>query len=66
MQMTNLPLAGRSLALTGSFETGKLPPDCFSALAGDFDGQGLSFGALQWNIEQGSLQAPAQANVRKA
>jgi hypothetical protein len=54
--MTNLPLAGRSLALTGSFETGKLPPDCFSALAGDFDGQGISFGALQWNIGQGSLQ----------
>jgi hypothetical protein len=54
--MTNLPLAERSLALTGSFETGKLPPDCFSALAGDFDGQGISFGALQWNIGQGSLQ----------
>jgi hypothetical protein len=56
MQMTNLPLAGRSLALTGSFETGKLSPDCFSALAGEFDGQGISFGALQWNIGQGSLQ----------
>ena len=54
--MTNLPLPGRCLALTGSFETGKLPPSCFSALTGDFDGQGLSFGALQWNIGQGSLQ----------
>jgi hypothetical protein len=54
--MTNLPLPGRCLALTGSFETGKLPPDCFCALTGDFDGQGLSFGALQWNIGQGSLQ----------
>jgi hypothetical protein len=54
--MINLPLPGRCLALTGSFETGKLPPDCFSALAGDFDGQGISFGALQWNIGQGTLQ----------
>ena len=50
------PLAGRCLALTGSFETGKFPPDCFCGLTGDFDGQGISFGALQWNIGQGTLQ----------
>jgi hypothetical protein len=54
--MMNLPLPGRCLALTGSFETGKFPPDCFCGLTGNFDGQGLSFGALQWNIGQGSLQ----------
>lgn len=46
----------RCLALTGSFETGKLAPDCFSGLAGDFDGQGMSLGALQWNLGQGTLQ----------
>lgn len=50
------PLILRCLALTGSFETGLLPPGCFSSLAGDFDGQGLSFSALQWNVGQGTLQ----------
>jgi hypothetical protein len=50
------PLAERCLALTGSFETGKYPPDCFWGLTGDFDGMGLSFGALQWNVGQGTLQ----------
>ena len=46
----------RCLALTGSFETSQPPPDCFAGLTGDFDGQGISFGALQWNLGQGSLQ----------
>jgi hypothetical protein len=46
----------KCLALTGSFETTKAPPACFSGLAGDFDGQGMSFGALQWNFGQGTLQ----------
>lgn len=50
------PLARRSLALTGSFETGAPVPECFAGLSGDFDGQGISFGALQWNFGQGSLQ----------
>ena len=31
-------------------------PDCFAGLSGDFDGQGISFGVLQWNFGQGSLQ----------
>jgi len=44
------------LALTGAFETSLPPPECFAAVAGDFDGQGISFGALQWNIGQGTLQ----------
>ena len=42
----------RCLALTGSFETGRPVPDCFAGISGDFDGQGLSFGALQWNLGQ--------------
>ena len=54
---TTALLATRCLSLTGAFETSKLPPDCFAVIAGDFDGQGLSFGALQWNFGQGTLQA---------
>jgi hypothetical protein len=50
------PLAERCLALTGSFETGKYPPDCFWGLSGNFDGMGISFGALQWNVGKGTLQ----------
>jgi hypothetical protein len=46
----------RCLALTGSFETGAPPPDCFAGLAGDFDGQGISVGVCQWNLGQKSLQ----------
>jgi hypothetical protein len=49
-------LCERVLAMTASFETGQRFPDCFGAIAGNFDGQGISFGALQWNIGQGSLQ----------
>jgi hypothetical protein len=49
-------LGTRCLALTGSFETGRLAPNCFAAMTGDFDGQGMSFGALQWNFGQGTLQ----------
>jgi hypothetical protein len=50
------PADYRSLALTASFETSIGAPDCFSGLAGDFDGQGISFGVLQWNFGQGTLQ----------
>ena len=50
------PLNVRCLALTGSFETGAPPPDCFAGLSGDFDGQGISLGVCQWNFGQGSLQ----------
>lgn len=46
----------RCLALTGSIETGQLMPECFSGLSGNFDGQGISYGALQWNFGQESLQ----------
>jgi putative peptidoglycan binding protein len=50
------PLIYRNLALTGAFETEAPIPECFAVLAGDFDGQGMSFGALQWNLGQGTLQ----------
>lgn len=55
-EMASQSLARRCLALTGSFETGCPVPECFAGLSGDFDGQGISFGALQWNLGQGSLQ----------
>lgn len=48
-------LAERCFALTGAFETASPPPECFCGLSGDFDGRGLSFGALQWCIGQDSL-----------
>ena len=50
------PVAYRCLSLTASFETGESDPDCFCGITGDFDGMGLSFGVLQWNLGQGSLQ----------
>lgn len=46
----------KCLALTGSIETGYFIPDCFAGLSGNFDNQGMSFGALQWNFGQESLQ----------
>lgn len=52
----NQDLVFRCLALTGAFETGTGVPDCFCGIGGDFDGQGISFGVLQWNFGQGSLQ----------
>lgn len=54
--MVKQPIALRCLALTSSFETGDMPPECFCGITGDFDGQGISFGALQWNLGQGTLQ----------
>ena len=54
--VTKEPLDHQCLALTGGFETNYPPPDCFAGLSGDFDDQGISFGVLQWNIGQGSLQ----------
>ncbi len=54
--MLQQPLVYRCLALTGTFETATGPPDCFAGVAGDFDGQGMSFGVLQWNLGKGTLQ----------
>jgi hypothetical protein len=53
-------LATRCLSLTGAFETGTGFPECFCGISGDFDGQGISFGVLQWNLGQGSLQPMLQ------
>jgi hypothetical protein len=39
--------------ITGKFENSKEP---YIGVSGNFDGQGISCGVLQWNIGQGSLQ----------
>jgi putative peptidoglycan binding protein len=64
--ITAKPLLFRVLALTGSFETDAPIPECFCGLSGDFDGQGLSFGVLQWNLGQGSLQPLLADALRSA
>jgi hypothetical protein len=46
----------RCLALTGAFETSTAVPDCYCGLTGNSDSQGISFGVLQWNLGQGTLQ----------
>ncbi|MDR3641571.1 MAG: peptidoglycan-binding domain-containing protein [Humidesulfovibrio sp.] len=58
-------LNARCLALTGSFETGRRAPDCFAAMTGNFDGQGMSYGALQWNFGQETLQLLLQEMFAK-
>ncbi len=42
-----------AVEITPGFET---VGDPYAAVAGDFDGMGISCGALQWNIGMGSLQ----------
>ncbi|MDB4950008.1 MAG: peptidoglycan-binding domain 1 protein [Gemmatimonadetes bacterium] len=59
-------LAYRCLALTAGFETEVMPPECFAGLAGDFDGQAMSFGVLQWNLGQGTLQPLLQQIDRES
>jgi hypothetical protein len=54
--LASQPVAQRCLALTGTFETSTGAPECFCGLTGNFDGQGISFGVLQWNLGQGTLQ----------
>src|ERR1700686_522029 len=56
LAVTTRRLEHQFLGLPGGVETNPPPPDCFAGLSGDFDDQGISFGVLQWNIGQGSLQ----------
>jgi len=44
----------KAIEITSTFETGKRGG--FFGLSGNFDGQGLSFGLVNWNIGTGSLQ----------
>lgn len=63
--LANKSLQTRCLALTGTFETSTPVPGCFSCVTGDFDGQGISFGALQLNFGQGSLQPLLQEMLER-
>ena len=56
MDIKNQPLKMRVLALTGTYETSKRPPDCFAGVTGNFDGAGMSFGVLQFNMKSCTLQ----------
>lgn len=47
-----------ALRVTGHFEDSADP---LGAVTGDFDGMGISLGALQWNIGSGSLQPLVRA-----
>jgi len=58
-------LASRCLELTALFETGQSFPDCYGRIGGNFDGQGLSLGCLQWNFGQGTLQPLLSAMLRE-
>ncbi len=49
-------LMRRCLELTATIETGFKAPRCYTRVAGNFDRQGISYGALQWNLGQRSLQ----------
>jgi hypothetical protein len=48
------PAERKALEITSTLETGKRGG--FSGLSGNFDGQGLSFGLVNWTIGTGSLQ----------
>lgn len=45
------PWLETAMEITGGFEGAK-----YNTVTGDFDGQGISVGVLQWNYGQGSLQ----------
>lgn len=49
--------------ITGTFENSGDP---YQGVSGDFDGQGISCGVLQWNIGQNSLQPLVQAAGKPA
>ena len=61
--MTDAPadFVKAAVAITPGFE---VSGDPYLGVSGDFDGMGISCGALQWNIGQGSLQ-PMVKNVGK-
>jgi hypothetical protein len=59
-------LARRVVSLTIAFEQGEVSPaEYFGIVSGDFDGHGLSFGILQWNLGSCSLQPLLEAFRRK-
>lgn len=60
------PLARRVVSLTAAFEHGEMgSTECFETVTGDFDGQVLSFGILQWNLGSCTLQPLLRAFQEK-
>src|SRR5271157_451697 len=57
--LDNKSLLELCLKVSGGFESGKGPS--YTSLTGNFDGQGMSAGILQWNAGQGTLQALVNA-----
>ena len=55
----------RCLELTGTFETSKLPPESYGVTVGNFDGAGMSFGVLQFNLLSGTLQPILREMIAK-
>ena len=54
--LDNLGEQVKILSLTTFFETGKKIDDAYGIVAGNFDKMGISFGCLQWNLGQQTLQ----------
>lgn len=55
-RQNTLPLSTRVLNMAGFFENSAYVPQSFSGVSNNFDGEGISIGALQQNIGRGSLQ----------
>ena len=55
-RMTYDQIKQKALELTTYFETSTKAPDCFGIVAGNFDEQGISWGCVQFNFGQGTLQ----------
>lgn len=53
---TKEQLRANCMALTGTMETSSKAPACYAVSVGNFDGMGMSFGVLQWNLGKGTLQ----------
>lgn len=50
------PLFERVLELTGWLETARFSPACYGVSVGNFDGAGMSFGIVQFNLLSRTLQ----------
>ena len=60
---TLAPSELKAVRITSTFETGRAGG--FGGLTGNFDGQGLSFGLMNWTIKAGSLIPLLQEFIKK-
>jgi hypothetical protein len=54
--MTKQEIQQKAFELTAVFETSSKPPRCYGVSCGNSDKQGMSYGPLQWNLGQETLQ----------